>query len=225
MSRTGIIAKKLGMTHIYDEFGQHVAVTVLQMENLQVVAQKTAEKDGYDALQLGVGSRKIKNVTKPLRGHYSKSKVEPKAKLVEFRVSSDSMVDVGSTILPSHFVDGQYVDIVGISKGKGFAGAMKRHNFRGLEASHGVSISHRSHGSTGGRQDPGKVFKNKKMAGHLGDVRVTQQNLSVVKSDDDLGVLYIKGAVPGANNSYVMVKDAVKKAVPASAPMPAKLAV
>jgi large subunit ribosomal protein L3 len=225
MSRTGIIAKKLGMTHIYDEFGQHVAVTVLQIDNLQVVAHKTSEKDGYDALQLGFGSRKVKNVTKPLRGHYSKSKVEPKAKLVEFRVSSEAMVDVGATIMPSHFVDGQYVDVIGVTKGKGFAGAMKRHNFRGLEASHGVSISHRSHGSTGGRQDPGKVFKNKKMAGHLGDVRVTQQNLTVVKSDDDLGVIYIKGAVPGANNSYVMVKDAVKKAVPASVPMPAKIAV
>jgi large subunit ribosomal protein L3 len=225
MSRTGIIAKKLGMTHVYDEFGQHITVTVLQLENLQVVAQKTIESDGYNALQLGVGSRKVKNVVKPLRGHYAKAKVEPKAKLVEFRVASDAMVDVGAQILPSHFVDGQYVDVVGTSKGKGFAGAMKRHNFRGLEASHGVSISHRSHGSTGGRQDPGKVFKNKKMAGHMGDVRVTQQNLVVVKSDDDLGVIYIKGAVPGAANSYVLVKDAVKKALPVSAPMPARLAV
>ena len=224
MARTGVIAKKLGMTHIYSEFGEHLPVTVLQLDKVQVVSQKTVEKDGYNALQIGAGLRKVKNVTKPLRGHFAKSKVEPKCKLVEFRVEESEMVDVGAEIIASHFVDGQFVDVVGTSKGKGFAGAMKRHNFRGLEASHGVSISHRSHGSTGGRQDPGKVFKNKKMAGHMGDVRVTTQNLRIVKTDDDLGVVYIKGAVPGAVNSYVLVRDAVKKAVPASVPMPAKLA-
>ncbi len=224
MARTGIIAKKLGMTHIYNDFGEHLPVTVLLLDKVQVVAQKTVEKDGYNALQIGFGSRKVKNVSKPLRGHFAKAKVEPKSKLVEFRVEQAEMVDVGAEIIASHFIDGQFVDVVGTSKGKGFAGAMKRHNFRGLEASHGVSISHRSHGSTGGRQDPGKVFKNKKMAGHMGDVRVTQQNLRIVKCDDDLGVIYVKGAIPGATNSYVLVRDAVKKAVPASVPMPAKLA-
>jgi large subunit ribosomal protein L3 len=224
MARTGVIAKKLGMTHLYNEFGEHVPVTVLQMDNVQVVGQKTMERDGYVALQVGAGSRKVKNVTKPLRGHFAKAKVEPKAKVVEFRVDDQSIVEVGATLIPSHFVDGQFVDVVGVSKGKGFAGAMKRHNFRGLEASHGVSISHRSHGSTGGRQDPGKVFKNKKMAGHMGDVRVTQQNLKVVRADDEQGLLFIKGAVPGANNSYVLVSDAVKRAVPATAAFPAKIA-
>lgn len=221
--RTGVIAKKLGMTQLYNEFGEHVPVTVLHMDHVQVVAQRTQEKDGYTALQLGFGARKVKNVAKPQRGHFAKAKVEPKAKLVEFRVSEDALLEVGAELSAAHFIAGQYVDVVGTSKGKGFAGAMKRHNFRGLEASHGVSISHRSHGSTGQRQDPGKVFKGKKMAGHLGDERVTQQNLKVVAADAERGLIYIKGAVPGSENGFVLIKDAVKRAVPASVPFPAAL--
>jgi large subunit ribosomal protein L3 len=221
--RTGIIAKKLGMTQLYNEFGEHVPVTVLHVDNVQVVAQRSVEKDGYSAVQLGFGVRKAKNVSKSLRGHYAKAKVEPKQKLVEFRVSESAQLEVGQTLSAAHFVAGQFVDVVGTSKGKGFAGAMKRHNFAGLEASHGVSISHRSHGSTGQRQDPGKVFKGKKMAGHMGDKRITVQNLKVVQSDADRGLLYIKGAVPGAVNGFVLVSDAVKRATPASAPFPAAI--
>ncbi len=221
--RTGVIAKKLGMTQFYTEFGEHVPVTALQLDNVQVVAQRTEARDGYTALQLGYGTRKVKNVAKPQRGHFSKAKVEPKQKLVEFRVSEEAMLDVGAQLSAAHFVDGQYVDVVGTSKGKGFAGGMKRHNFGGLEATHGVSISHRSHGSTGQCQDPGRVFKGKKMAGHMGDARVTQQNLEVVGSDEERGVLYIKGAVPGAKNSYVLVSDAVKRAAHEDVPFPAKL--
>jgi large subunit ribosomal protein L3 len=221
--RTGVIAQKVGMMRVFAEDGADIPVTVLKMDNCQVVGVKTAEKDGYIALQLGVGKAKVKNVTKGVRGHYAKAKIEPKAKLVEFRVSDDAVLDVGAEIVASHFVAGQKVDVTGTSKGKGFAGVMKRHNFRGLEASHGVSVSHRSHGSTGQRQDPGKVFKGKKMAGHLGDVRVTTQNIQIVSTDVERGLIFVRGAVPGANGSYVLVSDAVKKAPPKDLPFPAAL--
>jgi large subunit ribosomal protein L3 len=221
--RTGLIAKKVGMTRIFNDDGQHVSVTVLQLDNVQVVAQKTQERDGYTALQLGYGDAKVKNVSKPMRGHFAKSKVAPKRKLVEFRVAEDALVDVGAQLSAAHFVSGQFVDVTGTSKGKGFAGVMKRWNFAGLEASHGVSISHRSHGSTGQRQDPGKVFKGKKMAGHLGDERVTTQNVKVVSTDEARGLILIEGAVPGAKDGYVLVRDAVKRARPAAVPYPAKL--
>lgn len=219
--RTGLIAKKLGMTRIFNDAGHHVPVTVLQLENCQVVAQRTAEKDGYTALQLGAGTRKVKNVTKAQRGHFAKAEVEPKMKVAEFRVSEDALVEVGSELTADHFVNGQIVDVVGTSKGKGFAGAMKRHNFGGLRASHGVSISHRSHGSTGQCQDPGRVFKGKKMAGHMGDARSTVQNLEIVEARAEEGLLLVKGGVPGAKGSWVLVSDAVKKALPENAPMPA----
>jgi large subunit ribosomal protein L3 len=219
--RTGIIAKKLGMTQLYTEFGEHVPVTVLHMDNVQVVAEKTVKDHGYSALQVGYGERKAKNVSKALKGHYAKAKIVPKQKLIEFRISEAAALPVGELLSAQHFVPGQFVDVVGVSKGKGFAGAMKRHNFSGLEASHGVSISHRSHGSTGQRQDPGRVFKGKKMAGHMGDKQITVQNLSIVKTDEARGLIYIKGAVPGAKNGFVLIKDAVKRAIPASAPFPA----
>src|SRR5208283_1221919 len=195
--RTGLLAQKLGMTRIFTGEGNHVPVTVLKIDNCQVVAVRTEETDGYTAVQLGVGTAKAKNVTKPQRGHFAKAKVEPKARLAEFRVSPDALIDVGAEIIASHFLPGQYVDVAGISIGKGFAGAMKRHNFGGLRASHGVSVSHRSHGSTGQRQSPGKTFKNKKMAGHLGAARVTTQSLEVIAADAERGVLMIKGSVPG----------------------------
>src|SRR5438552_15499674 len=195
--RTGLIAQKLGMTRVFTDEGNHVAVTVLRVANCQVVAQSTHEADGYTALQLGVGAAKVKNVTKPQRGHFAKAKVEPKAKLVEFRVSEDALVDVGAEITVGHFVPGQRVDVTGTSIGKGFAGGMKRWNFGGLRATHGVSVSHRSLGSTGGRQDPGKTFKNKKMAGHLGVERVTTQNLRVVQTDADRGLILVERAGPG----------------------------
>lgn len=219
--RTGLIAKKIGMTSLYLDDGVKTPVTVLQVENCQVVSQKTKERDGYTALQLGAGAAKAKNVTKALRGHFAKAKVEPKRKLVEFRVDATAMVEPGTELVASHFVPGQYVDIVGETKGKGFAGAMKRWNFAGLEATHGVSVSHRSHGSTGQRQDPGRTFKGKKMAGHLGVERVTQQNLEVVSVDDAEGFIVVRGAVPGAENSYVLVSDAVKKGLDPKAPFPA----
>lgn len=219
--RTGLIAKKLGMTNIYEEGGIETAVTVLHVENCQVVAQKTQARDGYNALQLGVGAAKAKNTSKALRGHYAKAKVEPKRKLAEFRVVESALVEPGTEIVPSHFVPGQYVDVVGETKGKGFAGAMKRWNFAGLEATHGVSVAHRSHGSTGQRQDPGKTFKGKKMAGHLGAERVTHMNLEVVSVDDAEGLIVIRGSIPGAENSYVLVKDAVKKGLDPKAPFPA----
>ena len=222
--RTGMITQKMGMTRLFTEDGRHVPVTVLKVENCQVVAQKTLERDGYCALQLGIGAAKVKNVAKPQRGHFAKAKVEPKRRLAEFRVAEDALVDVGTEIKPSHFVDGQMVDVVGISIGKGFAGAMKRHNFAGLEASHGVSVSHRSHGSTGNSQDPGRVFKGKKMAGHMGARRVTVQNLQVFSTDDDEGLILIRGAVPGAKGGFVMVSDAVKKVRPVDAPYPAGIA-
>ncbi len=221
MMRTGVIAKKVGMTRVFAEDGAHVPVTVLSLEGCQVVAQRTQEKDGYVALQLGAGARKAKNVTQPMRGHYGKANVEPKAKLVEFRVPADGLVDVGMEITADHFVPGQKIDVAGITIGKGFAGAMKRWNFGGLRATHGVSVSHRSHGSTGQRQDPGKVFKNKKMAGHLGVERVTTQNLTVVRVDATRGLILVKGAVPGAEGSWVEVRDAVKAKLPAEAPKPA----
>lgn len=221
--RTGLIGKKVGMTRVFGEGGRHIPVTVIQVENCQVVAQRTEEKDGYTAVQLGVGVAKVKNTTRAMRGHFAKAKVEPKRKLVEFRVSNDGMLDVGAEIITSHFIDGQKVDVTGTSKGKGFAGAMKRHNFGGLRASHGVSISHRSHGSTGQCQDPGKVFKGKKMAGHMGDEQVTTQNLEIVSSDVEQGLLLVKGSVPGAKENWVLIQDAVKKALPKDLPMPAAL--
>ncbi len=219
--RTGIIARKMGMTRLFGEDGSHVPVTVLKLDECQVVAVRTAEKDGYTAVQLGVGKAKVKNVGKPMRGHFAKAKVEPKRKLAEFRVAPDAVLDVGAEITAAHYVPGQFVDVAGITIGKGFAGVMKRWNFRGLEASHGVSISHRSHGSTGGRQDPGKTWKNKKMAGHFGVERVTTQNLKVVATDVDRGLIMIKGAVPGSEGGYVMVTDAVKRKRHKDAPFPA----
>ena len=221
--RSGVIAQKVGMTRVYTDEGVNVPVTVLRMENVQVVSQRTKEKNGYTAVQLGAGKAKVKNVSQPMRGHFAVAKVEPKRKLAEFRVSEDNMIDVGAEITAEHFVAGQKVDVTGTSIGKGFAGAMKRHNFGGLRASHGVSVSHRSHGSTGQCQDPGKVFKGKKMAGHMGSTRVTTQNLEVVKTDLDRGLLLIKGAVPGSKGSWIMVRDAIKRALPADAPVPAAI--
>jgi large subunit ribosomal protein L3 len=221
--RTGLITRKLGMTRVFTEDGNHVPVTVLVVENCQVVAVRTPEKDGYSALQLGVGRAKVKNVSKPQRGHFAKAEVEPKTRLAEFRVSEDAVLPVGSEITAAHFLPGQRVDVVGTSIGKGFAGAMKRHNFSGLRASHGVSVSHRSHGSTGQRQSPGKTFKNKKMAGHLGAERVTVQSLEVVAADMERGVLMLKGAVPGAKGGFVLVRDAVKRKTPDGLPFPAAL--
>ncbi|MDP2621670.1 MAG: 50S ribosomal protein L3 [Hyphomicrobiales bacterium] len=218
--RSGLIAQKLGMTRIFTEAGEHVPVTVLKLDNCQVVAQRTEEKNGYTALQLGAGRAKVKNVSRGQRGHFALAKVEPKRRVMEFRVSAENLIEVGAEITADHFVPGQYVDATGTSIGKGFAGAMKRHNFGGLRASHGVSVSHRSHGSTGGRQDPGKVFKGKKMAGHLGDVRVTTQNLLVVKTDPERGLIMVRGAVPGAKGGWVALRDAVKRALPDDAPVP-----
>ncbi len=222
--RTGLIARKIGMTRLFGEDGAHIGVTVLQVEECDVVAVRTADKDGYVAVQLGVGRRKAKNVTEPMRGHFAKAKVEPKAKVGEFRVSDDAVLDIGARIGVDHFVAGQFVDVQGTSIGKGFAGAMKRWNFRGLEATHGVSISHRSHGSTGNRQDPGRTFKNKKMAGHMGHRTRTVQNLEVFGVDNDRGLIMVKGGVPGPNGSWVRVSDAVKRAVPKEAPFPAAIA-
>src|ERR1700732_4712400 len=221
--RTGLIAQKLGMSRVFTEDGNHVAVTVLRVANCQVVAQRTQERDGYTALQLGVGPARLKNVSQPQRGHFAKAKVEPKARLAEFRVSEDALVDVGAEITRAHFFPGQYVELTGTSIGKGFAGGMKRHNFHGLRATHGVSVSHRSLGSTGQRQDPGKTFKNKKMAGHLGAKRVTTQSLRIVAADVERGVLMIKGSVPGSEKGWVLVKDAVKRKAPADLPFPAAL--
>ncbi len=221
--RTGVIARKLGMTRVFTEDGGHLPVTVLQMDGCQVVAVRNEDKDGYNAVQLGAGKARVKRLSKAERGHFAKAKVEPKRKLAEFRVSSDALLDVGSELSPNHFVAGQFVDVVGNSIGKGFAGSMKRHNFAGLRASHGVSISHRAHGSTGHSQDPGKVFKGKKMAGHMGDHRVTTQNLEVVSIDETRGLIMVKGAVPGAEGGWVLVKDAVKRPLPDGVPFPAGL--
>ena len=221
--RTGLIAKKLGMSRVFEMDGTHVPVTVLHVNGLEVVSVRTKENDGYTAVQLGCGSIKAKNLSKPLKGHFAKANVEPKKKLAEFRVSEDCLLSVGDKLSVEHFVPGQFVDVCGTSIGKGFAGVMKRHNFAGLEASHGVSISHRSHGSTGQRQDPGKVFKGKKMAGHMGDERVTVQNLKVVSVDADKGLIMVKGAVPGSENGWVYVTDAIKKVASVELPMPAGL--
>jgi large subunit ribosomal protein L3 len=218
--RSGLIAQKLGMTRIYTDEGVVVPVTVLKVENCQVVAQKTSDKDGYTALQLGAGVPKIKRLTKAERGHFAVAKVEPKRKLKEFRVSPDNVIPVGAEITVEHFVPGQFVDVTATSMGKGFAGGMKRWNFRGLRATHGVSVSHRSIGSTGNRQDPGKVFKNKKMPGHLGSETVTTQNIVVVKTDTGRGLIMVRGSVPGVKGAWVSVRDAVKRKLPESAPKP-----
>lgn len=218
--RSGVIAQKVGMTRLFAEDGRQIPVTVLKVDGCQVVAHRTIETDGYTALQVGAGSVKVKNVTRAMRGHFAAAQVEPRRKVVEFRVPADAFIDVGAEITADHFATGQYVDIAGTSIGKGFAGAMKRHNFGGLRATHGVSVSHRSHGSTGGRQDPGKVFKNKKMAGHMGDVKVTTQNLEVIRTDPTRGLIMVKGAVPGAKGGWVVVRDAVKRDLPDGVPFP-----
>jgi large subunit ribosomal protein L3 len=221
--RTGLLAEKIGMTRVFGDAG-HVPVTVLRVDECEVVAARSLDKDGYTAVQLGIGKAKSKRVTKPMRGHFAKAKVAPKAKLAEFRVREDALLEPGITLSVDHFVAGQFVDVCGVSIGKGFAGAMKRHGFSGLRASHGVSISHRSHGSTGQCQDPGKVFKGKKMAGHMGARRSTVQNLEVVGIDRERGLILVKGAVPGARGGYVRITDAVKRALPAGAPYPAGVA-
>ncbi|GAA5073914.1 50S ribosomal protein L3 [Roseibacterium beibuensis] len=223
MLRSGVIAKKLGMTRLFMEDGRQVPVTVLSLDGCQVVAQRTPDTDGYTAVQLGAGTAKAKRVSAPMRGHYAKASVAPKRKLAEFRVDPDNMIGVGEEITADHYFEGQFVDVSGTSIGKGFAGAMKRHNFGGLRASHGVSISHRSHGSTGQCQDPGRVFKGKKMAGHMGAARVTTQNLQVVKTDAARGLIMVKGAVPGSKGGWVTIKDAVKKPFPENAILPAAL--
>ncbi len=222
--RTGLIAQKLGMTRVFSDDGAHVPVTVLKVDNCQVVAVRTEEKDGYDAVQLGVGTAKVKNTSRAVRGHFAKARVEPKRKLAEFRVSPDALLDVGAEISVQHFQSGQYVDVTGTSIGKGFAGAMKRHHFHGMRASHGVSLSHRAHGSTGQAQDPGRVFKGKKMAGQMGRRGVTTQNLEVVSTDVARGLILIKGAVPGSKGGWVLVHDAVKRTRPEDAPFPAAFA-
>lgn len=219
--RTGVVAKKIGMSRYFTEGGLDVPVTLLQVEDCQVVSIKTAKENGYNAVQVGAGKVKVKNVSKSLRGHFAKAKVEPSAKVVEFRVAENALLEPGQQISVDHYVVGQYIDVAGWTQGKGFQGVMKRHNFAGLEASHGVSISHRSHGSTGQRQDPGKVFKNKKMAGHMGTVRATTQNLEIVAIDSENNLLVVCGAIPGSKGSFVLVYDAIKRALPAEAPFPA----
>ncbi|MDN3030686.1 MAG: 50S ribosomal protein L3 [Candidatus Tisiphia sp.] len=214
--RTGLIAKKIGMSSIFNEKGERTTVTFLQVEDCQVVGQKTQERDGYNALVVGVKDKKLSKVTKPMKQVFANANVAPKQKLKEFRISASFFIDIGSTLRVDHFVVGQFVDVVGTTIGKGFAGSMKRHNFRGLEASHGVSVSHRSHGSTGGRQDPGKVFKNKKMAGHMGSTRVTIQNLKIVDTNIEKGIIIVSGNVPGSKGSYVYIKDAIKKTITAA---------
>ena len=221
--RTGLLAQKLGMSRIFDDNGRDLPVTVLQLDACQVVGQRTQERDGYTALQLGAGKAKVKNLSKSKRGGFAKAKVEPKRKVVEFLVSEDALVQVGAELSADHFVAGQFVDVTGTSIGKGFAGVMKRHGFSGLRASHGVSIKHRSQGSTGNSQDPGKVFKGKKMAGHMGDSRVTTQNLVIVSTDEARGLILIKGAVPGAKGGWVLIRDAVKRDLPKGVPFPAAL--
>jgi large subunit ribosomal protein L3 len=218
--RSGVIVKKVGMTRVFNDKGEHVPVTVLHLEKCQVVAKRTVETDGYNAVQLGVGTQKAQRVTQPMRGHFAKANVEPKRKLQEFRVSTDNLLDVGDEITADHFLPGQLVDVSGHSVGKGFAGVMKRWNFAGLEATHGVSISHRSHGSTGQRQDPGKVFKGKKMAGHLGTELVTTQNVVIVRTDVERGLILVRGSVPGSKGGYVTIRDAAKSPLPKDAPKP-----
>ena len=221
--RTGLIAQKLGMTRVFADDGAHVPVTLLKVAGCQVIAVRTEEQNGYNAVQLGLDKAKVKNVSKAQRGHFAKAKVEPKKKIAEFRVDKDALLEVGAELSAEHFVTGQFVDVTGTSIGKGFAGGMKRWNFGGLRATHGVSVSHRSLGSTGQRQDPGRTFKGKKMAGHMGSERVTTQNLKVVGTDPALGIVMVKGAVPGHEGSYVLIKDAVKRALPKEAPFPAAL--
>ena len=223
MLRSGVIAKKVGMTRLFMEDGRQVPVTVLQLDKLQVVAQRTPDAHGYAAVQLGAGTAKAKRTSQAMRGHFAAAKVEPKRRVAEFRVAPENMIGVGEEITADHYFEGQFVDVCGTSIGKGFAGAMKRHNFRGLEMTHGVSISHRSHGSTGQCQDPGKVFKGKKMAGHMGAARVTTQNLQVIRTDSDRGLIMVKGAVPGSKGGWVTIKDAVKKPFPENAILPAAL--
>ena len=220
--RSGVIAQKVGMTRVYNDAGEHVPVTVLKLENCQVVAHRTEEKNGYTALQLGAGTVKVKNVSKAMRGHFAVAQVEPKREVAEFRVSPENLIEVGAELMADHFVAGQFVDVTGTSIGKGFAGAMKRWNFGGGRATHGNSVSHRVLGSTGQRQDPGKVFKNKKMPGHLGDERVTTQNLKIVRTDADRGLILVEGAVPGAKGGWILVRDAVKKKLPEGVPTPGK---
>src|SRR5918995_1722431 len=221
--RTGVIAKKVGMTRLFQEDGRHVPVTVLALDNVQVVGRRESERDGYTAVQLGAGSAKAKNLSKPQRGHFGKAEVEPKAKLAEFPVADDALLDIGAELTADHFVAGQLVDVQGVTQGKGFAGAMKRWGFKGLRATHGVSVSHRSHGSTGNRQDPSRVFKNKKMAGHMGARNRTQQNLEIVRTDVSRGLIFVRGSVPGHKGSWLLVKDAVKVARPDGVPYPAGL--
>ena len=222
--RTGVIAKKMGMMRLFNEDGRHVPVTVLALEGCQVVGARNEERDGYFAVRLGAGARKAKNVNKPQRGEFAKAQVEPKARVAEFRVdNAEGLLPVGATVSADHFIDGQLVDITGHTQGKGFAGAMKRWGFGGMRASHGVSITHRAHGSTGQRQDPGKVFKNKKMAGHMGDRQRTQQNLEIVRTDVARGLIFVKGSVPGAKNGWLLVRDAVKVPTPEAAPFPGAL--
>jgi large subunit ribosomal protein L3 len=223
--RSGVIAQKVGMTRVFTESGEHVPVTVLKLDGCQVVAHRTTETNGYSALQLGIGKAKVKNVSKAERERFAIAHVEPKMKLAEFRVGEDQFIPVGAEILADHFVTGQFVDVTGTTTGKGFAGPMKRWNFGGLRATHGVSVSHRSHGSTGGRQDPGKTFKNKKMAGHMGVDRVTTLNLKVVRTDAERGLILVEGAVPGVVGGYIFVRDAIKKALPKDAPLPGKFRV
>ena len=223
--RSGVIAQKVGMTRVFTEAGEHVPVTVLKLDGCQVVAHRTADVNGYSALQVGIGKAKVKNVSKAERERFAIAKVEPKMKIAEFRVEADHMIPVGAEILADHFVPGQFVDVTGTTTGKGFAGPMKRWNFGGLRATHGVSLSHRSHGSTGGRQDPGKTFKNKKMAGHMGTERVTTLNLKVVRTDVERGLILVQGAVPGVDGGYIFVRDAIKKAPHKDLPMPGKFRV
>ena len=218
--RSGVIAQKIGMTRVFTDAGEQVGVTVLKLDNLQVVAQRTAEKNGYTAVQLGAGLRKVKNTPKALRGHFARAEVEPKREVAEFRVTPENLIDVGAELTADHFVVGQFVDVTGTSIGRGFQGVIKRHHFGGGRATHGNSVSHRTHGSTGQRQDPGKVFKGKKMAGHMGDVRVTTQNPKVVKTDVARGLIMVSGAVPGAKGGWIYVRDAVKRALPEGVPMP-----
>jgi len=218
--RSGVIARKVGMTRLFTEAGEHIPVTVLQLNKCQVLAQRTQEKNGYTAVQLGSGLAKVKNVSRAQRGHFATAKVEPKVQVAEFRVSPENLIDIGAEITADHFVEGQYVDASGTSVGKGFAGAMKRHGFSGLGASHGVSISHRSHGSTGQCQDPGKVFKGKKMAGQMGNKQITTLNLRVVKTDVERGLIMVRGAVPGAKGGWVLLRDAIKKSLPDDVPTP-----
>ena len=220
--RSGVLAQKLGMTRIFTDAGEHVPVTVLKVDQCQVVAHRTKDKNGYTALQVGVGKAKVKNVSKAERGRFSVAKVEPKRKIAEFRVTEDAVIPVGAEITADHFIVGQFVDVTGTTTGKGFAGGMKRWNFGGLRATHGVSVSHRSIGSTGGRQDPGKTFKNKKMPGHLGAERVTTQNLRVVSTDVERGLILVEGAVPGVAGGWIYVRDAVKRKLPNDVPMPGK---